>query len=319
MSTLSVVFATLNDQKEAVATIKSIRDTAGDKVQIVVVDDGSATPLAAMCSNEELRHAVVVTNAHRCGVGPSRTIGVQVANGDYILICDSHCRFMPGWYEVLMEAFKQPHGVLCGQCLAFDSKHMPKDPVFECVTTYQGGTLNVCGPDKQNKAKTQVMEGVWMPPPVEDKQELPCVMGACYAMSRGWFLQIDPLRNLRSWGVDEVMLSVKTWLAGGECRYLEGMKIGHKFLLKHERQPFNVPSGDTTWNKLFAIHTLCPTHLANRLSDELRKTVHPQEWTLATSMLKRDWFLVAQEQARNRRLFVHDLSWLAQKFNLPLP
>jgi glycosyltransferase involved in cell wall biosynthesis len=315
---LTIVFACLNDAINAAATIASIRLTAGERVKIVVVDDASATPLSAMIPFENRKNARFISNAYRCGVGPSRTIGVETADTDWVLICDSHMTFTNGWYEACERYLSESTAstVWCATCLALDSKRTnPDNP----ASVYQGGTLNILGPDKVNGSRTQVLEGIWHPPPVQDQEEIPCAMGAGYFVNREWFIHIDPLRHLRQWGEDELMLSVKSWLAGGSVRYMEKVRIGHKFLTKGERQPFNVMPGYPMWNKLFAIHTLCPPDVAPRFAHEYMRSVKPAEWAIAEAMLRHDWHLVAVEKARNKELFVQDIRWLAKKFNIPFP
>ena len=308
---LSVVIASHSDP-DLPNTLASIRATAGDSPEIVVVDDCGHQPVVAS------HGARVIRNAHRCGVGPSRTIGVLAATGEMVLICDAHMRFIPGWYDALIDRLApHPDWLICGVCLGLDAQHMD---VNNPVGPYHGATINVLGPDANPKpgypAKTQVFEAVWNKTPPEDNAEICCVMGASYAMYRSWFLKIDALSHLRSWGEDEIMLSVKTWLAGGSVRLHHGVWVGHRFRMKRERVPFNVPREDLLNNKLFAINTLLPPDLAKRLIGALR--VNPGYGGYRAGADTR-WAEVACEQAFNRSIFTRDFLWLANKFNLHLP
>ena len=144
-------------------------------------------------------------------------------------------------------------------------------------------------------------------------------MGAAYFIPRDWFLRLNPLAHIRQWGSDEMFLSVKCWLAGGDVRLMRNVQIGHKFTLPTERQPFSVGLGMTVWNKLLAIHTLLPPKLAETLTERLKRTVPPNDWFHALEFFKANYAIVAIEQASNRNLFVHDFHWLAERFALPLP
>jgi len=317
---LSIIITCCNDNDECRQTIQSIRATAGDEPEIIVVDDCSATPLSAGYITPEL-NAKLVSNAHRCGCGPSRHIGALHATGDWLLIIDSHMRFTEGWFHPDMELFTDT--IYCATCLALDSKHMdPNNPVSE----YHGATMNFYGPDRNSATpgKMQVFEAVWLP---KDKQpndgdEIPAIMGAAYFISRDWFFRLGATRFLRTWGCDEQMLSIKSWLAGGEVRMLKSVRIGHKFLLPDERQGFAPPMGHVLWNKIFAINTLLPEAMAERMMTLLQSNTPAKEQRdilAALDLMRRDWHLIAQERACNATIFKHDIRWYADKFGIPLP
>lgn len=312
---LSVIIAALNEN-DLGATIQSIRDTAGSRPEVVVVDDSSIMPIQVFddVGKENTR---VIRNPMRCGVGPSRTIGVVHAQGEYVMLCDGHMRFTPGWYEeTLLRVASRPKTLHCATCLAFDSQN---SDLTNPRQVYMGGTLNVYGKDRVRGTQMQVMEPIWGPA-VPDDTELPCVMGAGYVMPREWFLKLNPLAHLRSWGTDELMLSLKCWLAGGDCRYMRDVRIGHKFLLNGEHQRFSVPLGHTVYNRLFAIYTLVSdAALQLKLVQLLQGATPVKDWVAGWIMIRDNWGLVATEQARNTVLFKHDFRWFAGKFNLPLP
>jgi len=312
---LSVIIAALNEPHETLnRTIKSCYDTSDGQAEIVLVDDCSSTPLRYMAVDPRVK---IVENAHRCGVGPSRTIGVHHASGEYVLIIDAHNVFFGNWYAEAMRRIEgRPKTVHCATCLGLDSNHMdPANPVGE----YHGATINVCGPDRNGASHEQVLECVWGSKDTPDDAEIAAVMGACYFLPRAWFLKLDPLANLHSWGSDELFLSVKSWLAGGDCRLMNNVRICHKFTLPKERQPFSVPPGATVFNKLLGIYSLTPPPLAQMLAERFKGTVDAREWQAGYEMFRNDYSAVAVELARNKGLFVHDFGWLAAKFGLTLP
>lgn len=320
---LSIIIASHNDPEETVLTLKSIRETSPPDVEVVIVDDCSATALHHYIKPDE--HTKLITNRLRCGCGPSRHIGALRASGEWLAIMDSHMRMTKSWFDEWAsrgsfsgEADKKV--VWCATCLGLDSKHMDTE---QPVSVYHGATMNLYGPDRNNpKALPQVLEAVWLPktPEPEDGQETPAIMGAAYFMSREWFLKLAPTRFLRIWGCDEQMISLKTWLAGGSVRLAKNVRIGHKFLLAgKEKQPWGVPPGYVLWNKLFAIYTLLPANMAETLSRLLRNTNSGHDMRAAERMFHDDFYLVAQEQALNRSLFVHNIGWYCSKFQIPLP
>lgn len=309
---LTVVIATRNENPpRLLQTINSIRETSHHKAKIVVVDDCSTTSVAQMLQNSGARF---VTMKHSVGCGPARHIGVLNADTEYVALFDSHMLCVSGWYEqVMYRMIGRVKTIHCGLCIGLDREHPTPD---KSTSFYYGGTLNISGPDRQDSSKQQVMEAIWNKPGVKDDDEICCCLGACYFMRRDWFLQLNALPYLRTIGQDEVQLSVKSWLAGGDVRFIETAKIGHRFLSKGERQPFSVPPGHTTWNKMLSVLTLCDSQTSDRLFKGLKETVVSVEWDAAMPMLRRDWQFIAAEQALNKSLFQRNLKWLADRFGL---
>jgi glycosyltransferase involved in cell wall biosynthesis len=306
---LSIVISCANDHfgKEAALlnTIKSIRETAGNAPEIVITDDCSATPVP------DYPAAKVIHNRQPLGVGPSRHVGALHATGDILLICDSHMRFTPGWYEAAMHRVDaRPHTLHCATCLALDAEHM--DPAHP-MTEYHGATLNIHGPDRANPSLTQTMEVVWNTRDVADDAEIAAVMGACYFIPSKWFLELEPLRFLRGWGADELMLSLKAWLSGGDIRLMKNVRIGHKFRLPGEKAPAFWPEHVLAWNKLFAVRTLLPQDLAERMEKLLRVP------TDTLRLANENAGVIATEQARNRAMFRRDFVWYCRTFGLRVP
>lgn len=313
---LSIVIATVNDQEETYETIKSIRATAGDEPEIVLVDDCSGTPLAGDWRFENWKNLQLISNRWRCGCGPSRHIGALHAKGEWLLFTDSHMRFTERWYqEWCNRKYKYSDTIFCACCLGLDEDNMD---VTHPNAEYHGATFNFHGPDRNKKGQTQTLECVWLPKEQwpANNDTIPAIMGACYFVSRAWFLHLDALRFLRSWGGDELMLSMKSWLAGGEVRMLDTVRIGHKFPKEGTPKMFNPPVGHITWNKLYAAHTLFPHDVAERLEAELTKG---KDGAAAVELFKRDFHIVQQERARNATIFQHDARWLADKFHLTFP
>ena len=308
---LSIVVSVCNDHwgkgAELWNTVRSIRETAGSAPEIIVVDDCSATAVGQATS-----WVTVIHNRHRLGVGPSRHIGACYATGDILLITDSHMRYTPGWYEqVVRRVQDRPHTLHCATCLGLDSNNMD---VNHPNAEYHGATLNVHGPDRANRSQMQTMEVVWNTAGnTEDDCELPAVMGACYFIPRKWFLELEPLRFLRGWGGDELMLSLKAWLSGGDVRLMKNVRIGHKFRLENERPVALWPESVLAWNKLFAARTLLPSPLAERVEGFLKV---PQA---TLDFARESAGLIATEQARNRRLFRRDFYWFCEKFRIKMP
>lgn len=314
---LSIIITCLNDYTELLATIKSINETSTTAPEIIVVDDASSVPVDHNGLGANVR---LIRNEDRCGVGPSRHIGALAATCPWLLIIDSHMRFVPGWQELFEDRVVdvEPRTLYCCTCLGLDRENM--DPL-KPKSKYYGATLNIAGRDPYNPSQTQVLEAVWLKKEPEDDADIPCVMGACYFIRREWFLKLGALRYLRSWGMDEVMLSLKCWLAGGRVRLIKSFGIGHRFLLttSKERQMYTVRQGHPTYNKLFAIKTLLSDSLGQQLINTLQGSLPAAEFARGRTMLYEDWHLVAQERAYNEALELFPFQWFVDRFAIALP
>lgn len=315
--TLSVVITSFNDNAELLATVQSLHATT-QHVEVVIVDDASSPPVMLPPAG----HRIVRTE-RRIGVGPARHLGALNARGTFILFVDSHCRFTPGWFEAsVSRILDRPTTVHCGSCLGLGyngSKQMNMD-VTKPNTEYFGATWNFCGPDRNNPRQEQVFETIWAPQRDGDDYELSGIMGACYIVPREWYLRLNCGANLISYGCDEQELALKTWLAGGDCRMLKGLRIGHKFKEARKNQIMLPALYNATdyviRNKMFLIQTILPKSHAEILLRHLRFT---REFTNARKAVEADWHRVEIERARNQVLFKRDFSWFLSRFGFSFP
>lgn len=274
---------------------------------MVVVDDCSNP---APIFSGEFR---LIRNQHRIGCGPSRYVGACAARGEWLLFIDSHCRFTPGWYEAWQKAWQgdvqgdvqSDKTLYCGSCFDFENPN---------AKPYFAATWNLYGPDR-NKANRhpQVFECVWATQQAGDVYEVSACMGACYFMSRDWFLKLQPLRHLKNWQGDEQELSLKAWLSGGRVIFLKNVRIGHKF--KTGKLSKILPS-DPIRNKLFIMHTCLPPHLALRLQKKMHRG---GDLMTALRRLHDDWHIVEAERAYNATIFTREFEWYLQRFGLSFP
>ena len=248
---LSVLITDHNDHEECNLTVQSIRETAGDKPEVIVIDDGS--PSILRLKDKDARFYRL---QHRIGVGPARHYAACKATGEWILIVDSHMRFVPGWYEAALDVLqsRSQQTLWCCQCVNL----MPGDmDISKSHGRYHGATILFSGPDTGAPGKHQVLEGKWSKARPDDGYETESIMGASYLMNRDWFFQLGGLRLLRAWGSDEPYLSLRTWLSGGECRFTKRVQIGHQF---REKAFHSTPTGNHIYNKMMVAMTCLPDY-----------------------------------------------------------
>lgn len=292
---LSVIITVLNDQDELTETIKSIRATSPKcEVEIIVVDDASDVPAVVP------KGVTLKRNEQRMGCGASRHIGVEMARADYVLLTDSHMRFVKGWYDKATTKFlNEPTTLWCAVCLGLDAECMD-------VTKHRGAYF---GADFIfENGEGQVFEGKWTREKEGDDYEISCVMGACYFIPKEFFLRIGGLKSNWLWGVDEQVLSLKTWLAGGSVRLMKEVQIGHKF---RDKAPYRTNPVCVNYNKLRAIAVLCP-----QFYEPLKRKINDAR---ASAMIRMHAKEIREEREQFQKVAVRDMDWFCEKFGIPKP
>lgn len=85
----SVIIPAYNSEKFINSTIKSISNFLSNyKYEILVIDDGSDDDTVKLVKSLGLSNLKIYTNKHK-GVSYSRNLGINEANGKYIMFCDS--------------------------------------------------------------------------------------------------------------------------------------------------------------------------------------------------------------------------------------
>lgn len=294
MSKLTIAIACHDDQTECNLTIKSIRETA-PQAEIIVVDDCSPNPL--VLEDKDVR---LIRNKHRCGAGASRHVGILAAQGEHVLLIDAHNRFEKGWYDkACLRLFVRSNTLHCAVCCGFTSV-VP--PLGTPDGTYYGADIDVTK-----------FDGVWAKERNDDA-EIPCLMGACYFVPRAWYLNHGGLQFLRTWGSEEMMLSLKMWLSGGDIRLMKNIRVWHRFRV--ENLPYVIPTAHIIYNKLFLIHSMLPADLVPKVIEGMKFHPSDVDFINAQNLIRADWNLVSSERMKNEVRFKKNFYWLCQKFGL---
>jgi len=299
-SELSVVIPTLNEDGELWATVESVRKTAPHDVEIIVIDDGSTTPVKL--PDPSVR---VIRNSIRAGCSGSRHIGLMRSTRKYTLFLDAHMRCVPGWYEKAIERLeKSPHTIWCGLCWMLDEKNTD---LKKATAACHGGKLALI--DSPDPFTTS-----WADNKTDaDDYELSCLLGACYFAPRQWLLHLRGFHNMTYWGSDEQALSIKSWLAGGDVRLAKSVQFGHRF---RKSFPYPMTYEDVYYDRLRALKTL-----TDEKTYELVSARFPNNpaLTVALKRLELHKSVIERERDYYRKIFVRSFDWLCDKFNIKQP
>jgi len=294
---LSVIMAHLNEGEESLETVRSIMATTTPGfVEVVAVDDcsdpGKSVSLDGVPGVRAFR------NDKRRGLFATKNWAVSQALADNLMIIDAHMRFKNDrWAERIVDALAaEPCTAFCTACLGLGWKGGKNEeripPNIERPNgRYYGATLIIRGKITGRKGRTAVH---WLEPKWQGRQdgavyELPCILGANYGIARAWWEKIGGLRGLRAWGGQEACLSLKTWLAGGKCKIITDIEIGHIF---RSAAPYPASHAAIWHNRARMALTILPDPYGRRIYDEIAAK-HP----VASKMIREDANDVVAERA----------------------
>jgi len=249
MNKLTCVIPFLNEGIEIFRTVKSIRDTAGDTVDIILINDAST---------DNIDYSVVAKyfnckyfkNQCRQGVAGSRDLGVYLTTTEYCLLLDGHMRFYDNqWVDVLInEVSKNRRKVYCTSCVTL---WWPYDKERASTDTYSTGAYLASSFSKPGSC----VDPKWIPVKINSTEDVPLVLGANYCFTKEYYQELRGLEGLRHYGCSEAWLSLKSWAIGDGCAVIPQVKIGHVFREKH---PYPVFNNDTTANHLLILLVIFP-------------------------------------------------------------
>ncbi len=272
MPLLTVIIPFLNENTEIEETVKSIRETQDEPVDIILINDQS---------QDEFNYETVakhydchyIFNIERLGVAESRNLGVLLTKTPNFLIIDGHMRFYAdNWIKKIHKAIQEDgRAIYCTQCEALSFEEPEKRSGYT-----QGAKLNFGEPEKHIEF-VNVIEPKWLSiQPVSSKpREIPCILGGAYAATRDYYLKLHGLSGLKKYGSDEAYLSLKAWLEGGSCKVISDITIGHKFRKAPPYETATTP--ERLYNKLLIIKTVLPEALGEEQEMCLRHHFHYKE------------------------------------------
>uniref|UniRef100_A0A1A8JHV1 Polypeptide N-acetylgalactosaminyltransferase n=1 Tax=Nothobranchius kuhntae TaxID=321403 RepID=A0A1A8JHV1_NOTKU len=205
--------------------------------EIILVDDFSTRdylkePLDQYMS--QFPKVRIIRLKERQGLIRARLAGAAVAKGDVLTFLDSHVECNVGWLEPLLER------------IYLDRKKVPcpvievisdKDMSYMLVDNFQRGIFKwplVFGwssvPDDVIKKNNLT---------VSDPIRCPVMAGGLFSIDKNYFYELgsyDP--GLDVWGGENMEISFKIWMCGGEIEIIPCSRVGHIF---RGQNPYKFP------------------------------------------------------------------------------
>ena len=225
-SSLSVIIPFLNEGEEITNTVSSIRANSFNKdITIIVIDDCSSDGIDYK-SRLSPYNVKYFRNNVRMGAALSKERGVRFASSKYFIILDAHMRvFTPNWDSLLLSNLsKNPHAIFC--CKTVPIKKGSDGSVIIDSSPDNKAAFLTFRDDKYipsirwNERPNDYIPGL-------SDNEICAILGACYASSKEYWNLITGMQGLLHFGCEEACLSIKSWLWGGGCRYIQDIVFGH--------------------------------------------------------------------------------------------
>ncbi|XP_033739303.1 polypeptide N-acetylgalactosaminyltransferase 4-like [Pecten maximus] len=213
--------------------------------EIIIIDDKSdldylGAPLQKYVEQFVFMH--LHRTKERLGTMKTRVMGTKLAKADVVVFLDSHTEVNAGWLEPLLYEISQN-----GTAIVQPSIDIIDAQTFEYSKYFDN---NIRGHFKWSMAYTfvpltpQQMTAVRAQP--TKAFDTPAIVGCAFAVNRKYFLDIGGLdTGMRTWGGEDVELSIRVWLCGGSMKISPCSHVAHIFKAGH---PFKMEYSDLVYN-----------------------------------------------------------------------
>lgn len=273
---MTVLLPFKNEREEVAMTCKSIRDTAGNNVDIIVLNDNSDKDFDYKASLAPY-DVEYYESDKRLGSSLGKQWCVDHCKTPYFLILDAHCRiYTEDWLQLALNELEK--GEDCVYCCAvqyFSNEQDHQSPkhmkAFGGFWDYNIKSILSCGWNLHNysyeadKTKPSYM---WQP------FDVPCILGANYLCSKRWWDYLNGYNGLLLYGREETFISKKSWMAGGRVKCMPSILTGHK-TRPNNHQPYICCAYEVIHNEMVNGYILFDDETFADLLEVWRSIHHP--------------------------------------------
>ena len=335
MIKVSVVIPLRNDFAELLVTVANLTQGINpEDLEVIVCNDGSTFPSGKFCPLGDIfayQNVVRINNHINSGVGYSFDRGVEMAQGEVIVLMGTDIRVREGWYDkVRNEVMRNPNTLGCAVSVGLNSERMDMDDP-ECSLRYGADLLVKMDEDDLPKNSalrhkrggyTSLFKAKWLlGQQSKEPYKIPSLLGAFYFTSRDYYNKLHGWDTVagnrfighRVWSHLEPHISLKAWLEGGGCTLYPDIEAGHIFgrILKKDRYKKGARSMEWDyWNQFFILETMVGDA---SLRKELRAHLHHElPLSMAQRMVRYNYPSLLKIRERNLTEFgrLIDNSWL---------
>ena len=230
--------------------------------EVILVNDGSKHTIPDGYPNTR-----IINHESNKGVGAAFDTGVAAAKYDNIIMSACDIRFLDNsWAIKLLQAIeKEPKALVCSTMVGLNQMDEARGSMDmearQHTNRYCGATMLIFHGKHNNKNKPKtfrsIIDAKWLyeknHPEGEELTEIPCILGAVYAIKKGWYNHIDGFHGHIHWGTLEPLISIKSWLFGGKCLLHREAVTGHIFKIAGTH---GTPQRSIAHNKLWTSYVL---------------------------------------------------------------
>ncbi|PKK28653.1 polypeptide N-acetylgalactosaminyltransferase 5 [Columba livia] len=170
----------------------------------------------------------------RHGLIRARLAGAEIAKGAVLTFLDSHVECNVGWLEPLLERVRQSRAKVACPVIEVISD---KDMSYMTVDNFQRGIFTW----PMNFGWKQIPQEVIEKNKIKETDIIRCpvMAGGLFSIDKKYFFELgmyDP--GLDVWGGENMEISFKVWMCGGEIEIVPCSRVGHIF---RNDNPYSFP------------------------------------------------------------------------------
>jgi glycosyltransferase involved in cell wall biosynthesis len=224
---ISIIFPAKNEGNNVKKTLDSLFSIQTRyPFEVIIVNDGSTDNCCDFLKNYQRSRKISLYETDGIGAANARNLGAKKATGKYLIFCDAHLQFEDWWIDRLLDPLlTNQTNAVTPAIASFDKQNF----------IGYGQTLKNNLRIKWNLRQNHLFETAVLP-------------GGCFAISKEVFDSVGGFETgFRTWGHEDVELSIKLWLFGYRCHCQPNVKVLHLFRTVH---PYKVSYDDVYYNLL---------------------------------------------------------------------
>jgi glycosyltransferase involved in cell wall biosynthesis len=284
---VSIIFPAKNEGVNVKTTLDSLFSVKTNyPFEVIVVNDGSTDNCCDFLKTYDKKERVKLIHTEGIGAANARNLGAEHSSGDYLIFCDAHLQFEDWWIDHLLEPLLSGKTDAVAPGIA--------DTTAPEVVGY-GQSLTPKLTIKWNNKQDGLFETAVLP-------------GGCFVIPRAVFEDVGGFETgFKTWGHEDVELSIKLWLFGYRCHVQPNVKILHLFRKAH---PYKVSYDDFYYNLI----RMAYSHFKIERIQKCKKMNSFRKARLIESQLLQDGIMKQREKYFQKRKYDDD--WYFKKFQI---
>ncbi|CAI4231476.1 unnamed protein product [Auanema sp. JU1783] len=249
---VSIIICYFNESPSVlIRMINSILDRTPIELiqEILLVDDSSDWPEASLAAaSYKEKHPQwgmikMLRTEKNEGLIRAKVYGAKKARGEVLVFLDSHCEVNQQWLEpLLLRIQEKKERVVCPIIDIIDSETMKYVEAPVCFGGLNWGMVFKW--DYPHRSYFEDLQNFIKP------IKSPSMAGGLFAVDREYFFHIGTYdEGMDVWGAENVEISFRIWLCGGELEIIPCSRVGHIF---RNKRPYGLKNDSMGKNSLRA-------------------------------------------------------------------